>query len=205
MENAFSAPPQPFPVERPVPVKPPPIPKPVPAAPPAPQPQPSPANILPPLAIGLALRSVMTCDLDDTARAWKSRDTGPRTGAKKKPQSRPCGGAKPEVTYRKRRRLVGVLFTSNRVGAKIPKRISQHPKFKKWKRKKYPDDSGYRVILEIELTDVVKYNEAAQRVPNNLRDRIGLGGNPIEGCHYLIYEVGKRRICRCPDGSKCRR
>ena len=179
---------------------------PAPKVPTPPTPRPLPVSPLVPVAIGVgvALKKFGVCPFSDSDKAKKYT---PKTEGKKKnpKQQRPCGGQNPIVTYSKRRRAVGTIRVSRKFRSWT---IKRELKYKNWKRDNY-DSKGQDVELEIDLVSYVDYQKKRQQLSDSkLRDLfldLRDGASADTSCFYIIYETGKRRHCRCPDGSKCKR
>lgn len=170
-----------------------PTPRNVPTNAPSTQPQPQPLG--PALLVGLALETVrQTCPTGKQIEAGKRR--GPRNGnEEKKRRQRPCQGTgRPVVTYRPRRRRIGRFYitrSSMAVGVNGERLVKK--KTEKAAKKAGYDPKRRGVQIESELDE-----------PKTFLEKMNAAG-PDKPCYYQVWAIEQRRICRCPDGSPCRR
>lgn len=212
-----------------VPVAPPvPRPQPPPVVRPSPTPNnfPRPNPVLVPIAIGeldRRLRDRKTCNMGGRDEVTKKY---PKTGnSTKKKRQRPCKGTgKPEVSYEKKRKRVGWL-TVRQEGGGQNRLVVDRKEWSEWKEERYGNEEGEgekKVFLEVvprdpsDMTSEERedYNED-QRENSDFWDIFDFDGDdpfsdglpPLgmgKKCIYEVFEVTRRRKCRCPDGSPCR-
>lgn len=134
------------------------------------------------------------CPLGSNTTARRRRRPNDGNDRPKRRQ-RPCqGSGKPIVEYRDRRRKIG-RFSVNKGAGLFPGGLQAEVdrKTKRTARKAGYNTKGDGVRIEAELDS-----------PKTLLERV-LNQSPEEKCFYQVYAIEKRRICRCPDGSPCRR
>lgn len=182
---------------------------------PLPAPQPQKIPVLPPVIVTLI-------DIENSRQCPPSQDHEvarcftPGTPKKGKKRQRPCGGAKPIVTFEERRRFKGVIFTP--------------PRFP-WSSNNLRDDDQ----VNEDLDDLFPPCETGQLSSKTIIhfEFAGLGYGSLDKqgqewvdknsslfdkfrsepsgainkglCAYKVYEITQRRKCSCPDGSPCRK
>lgn len=147
------------------------------------------------VAVGTALLNQVLCPLGSRLKAGK----GSPSKSEKKPRRRqsPCeGGGEPRVEHRDRRRKIGYFSINKLVGGLTQARLRSvvDSKTRKVAKRAGYDLTKRNVKIEAEITG-----------PQGFIDQIGaFFGGAAEKCYYNVYAIEKRRVCTCPDGSRCR-
>ena len=116
-----------------------------------------------------------------------------------------------------RRWLVGIyyhriendqFYVAGQAKPKVRSVVSR-PQFHAWLEKRGITVPGDKFEIEAVNTKLRALPEGFPgNVPTGPAIREWLGDQkvpPLVFCKYKVYRHGKRRICKCPDGSPCRR
>lgn len=166
---------------------------------PTPQPMRMPNTGLGPLVAVEAARraSSAACPLGANLRAERKRKT---QDEKQTRRQRPCsGGGETSVEYRERRRRIGRFSVSSDL-VLIAAVVGNLSTVVRRETKRVARKAGYNpgrgsVRIESELDSPRTWLERA----------LASAPGPSKRCFYQVWAIERRRICRCPDGSPCRR
>jgi len=207
-----------FVVPRPMPV---PMPMPQPAPVPIPAPFPSPNPLPVPLPNPDPVRPEnKSCPVGGSIPVLKDPYEKPKFPVKPLPRRRRhCpGGREPKVWHTRRERYVGWFSVVSMdqlplfaflTRFPLKNRATETRQFERWlKENGYrPDDkSGLFpekervVILDVRPTTPFELFKDLVNTP----ELMGADHEFMARCFYKVFEIGKRRHCKCPDGSKCK-
>ncbi len=157
---------------------------------PVPQPQPQTVPLGPVVVLIAAERALARKCLTGTETAVGKN---PPKGNQSTRRQRPCSGGDPEIRYEEKKRKIGRFSV-----AASQQRLAINPEdYLRVRLRILARRAGYNINrsdfkAEAELDKARTFREAVM-------------SSAAKTCHYQCYVFEKRRICTCPDGSKCRK
>lgn len=168
-------------------------------------------------AAGVGAAAALRCKADrcpdesDAEIKIESKKGGQPT-PKKRARVRPCGEAKPIVTYTERTRILG-YYRSVRLPRWAPLDLFDIPQFREWivdefdigssgavrLAKKYP---YLRATAVTNLEVLVAHRSGRKYAFSEAPREFYFTWNAP--CWFRIEKIELRRKCKCPDGSKCK-